>query len=131
MGYGETTTAEIERVATDIVDAAFKLHKKYGPGLLESVCEVCLACELTKRVLNVRRQVVVPIIYENVRLEAGFRLDLLVNDCVIVETKAVEALTDPFVAQVMTYLKLTGIRLGLLINFNSVLLKDGIKRVIL
>jgi len=131
MGFGETTTEEIERVAHEIVDGAFKVHSQLGPGLLESVYEECLAFELTRRGLLVERQVLVPIIYDGVRLDAGFRIDLLVNKCVLVELKAVEKMIPLYDAQVLTYLKLTGIRLGILLNFNSKLLKDGIKRVVL
>src|SRR3954452_10390765 len=131
MVYGETTSPEIERVAKEIVDAAFKIHSKLGPGLLESAYLVVMEYELTKRRLRVQKEVPVPVVYEDVRLDAGYRLDLLVEGCVIVELKAVEKLHPVHEAQVITYLKLTGHRLGILINFNTKLIKDGIKRVIL
>jgi GxxExxY protein len=131
MPFGETTSEEIERVARQIVDSAYKVHTTLGPGLLESVYEVCLAHELEKRGFVVRREVMVPIVYDGVQLDAAFRIDLLVNECVLVELKAVEKLNPLFEAQVLTYLKLTGIRLGILINFNSRLIKDGTKRIVL
>lgn len=118
MKYGESTAPELERVATEIVDAAFKVHKALGPGLLESVYEICLARELTKRGHKVLRQVRVPIVYDGEELDADLRLDLLVDDCLVVEIKAVEQLIPLYDAQLLTYLKLTDKRLGLLINFN-------------
>ena len=123
--------AETDAVARQIVDAAFAVHKTLGPVLLESVYEVCLAHELRKRGLAVCQQVVLPVVYDAVRLDAGLRLDLLVNQCVIVELKAVEHLAPVHRAQVLTYLKITGHRLGLLINFNVPLIKDGIERIAL
>src|SRR3954452_12168378 len=128
MVYGETTSPEIERVAKEIVDAAFKIHSKLGPGLLELAYLVVMEYELTKRGLRVQKEVPVPVVYEDVRLDAGYRLDLLVEGCVIVELKAVEKLHPVHEARVITYLKLTGHRI--LINFNTKLIKDGIKRVI-
>ena len=120
-----------DEVAKEVVDAAFAVHSRLGPGLLESVYEVCLAHELKKRGLKVERQVTLPVVYDEVRLEAGLRIDLLVGDCVLVELKAVEALLPVHKAQVLTYLKLTGFRLGLLINFNVPLVRDGVTRVAL
>jgi GxxExxY protein len=131
MSFGETTTPEIERVAQEIVDAAFKIHSKVGPGLLESTYQTLMIYERTKRGLVVEQEVPVPLIYEEVRLDAGYRLDLLVNGCVIVEIKAVDRLHPVHEAQVITYLKLLNKRLGILINFNVKLIKDGIKRVVL
>jgi GxxExxY protein len=130
MGYGESTSSEVERVATMVVDAVFKVHATLGPGLLESVYSICLAHELRSRGLRVDRELRLPIFYDGVQLEAGLRIDLLVEGCVIVETKSVERMLPVFQAQVLTYLKLTGHTLGLLINFNVPLIKDGIKRVI-
>ena len=127
----EPLPREIEALARQTVDAAFRDHSALGAGLLESVYEVCLAHELTKRGLHVQRQLDLPVIYDNVRLEVGLRLDLLVNQLLIVELKAVEQFRPVHQAQLVTYLKLTGRRLGLLINFNVPLIKDGIKRVIL
>jgi GxxExxY protein len=102
-----------------------------GLGLLESVYSICLAHELRKRGLKVEREVKLPIFYDGVRLDAGLRIDLIVESCIIVETKAVEWLIPVFEAQLLTYLKLTGHTLGFLVNFNVTLIKDGIKRVIL
>src|SRR5882672_6219983 len=120
----------LERVATQIVDAAFKVHSELGPGLLESVYEKCLAYELTKRGLRVQRQVLVPIMYDGVVLDEPLRLDLLVEESVIVEVKAVEKMHPVFHATMLTYLKLSGKRLGFIINFNVRIIKEGIKRVI-
>ena len=122
---------ETDRVARTIVDAGLKVHKALGPGLLESAYEHCLAFELSARGLVVRRQVALPIVYEGQRLDAGYRVDLLVSEAVIVEIKSVEALTRLHQAQVLTYLKLTKLRLGLLMNFNVELFKQGVRRVAL
>jgi len=130
MSYGENTSELIERVAREVVDAAFVVHKKFGPGLLEVIYEACLEHVLKKRGLKVLRQVKVPVYFEGVLLDANLRLDLLVEDCVIVEVKAVERMIPLFDAQCLTYLKLTGHRLCLLINFNVPLIKDGIKRIV-
>lgn len=130
MGFGETTSPEIERVAHEVVDAAFKVHSKLGPGLLESAYRTVMIYELRNRGLDVQWEVPVPVVYEEVKLDAGYRLDLLVNNCVIVELKAVEKLIPLHDAQLLTYLKLTRIRLGLLINFNAKLIKDGLERVV-
>jgi GxxExxY protein len=123
--------AEAERVARAVIDAAFAVHKALGPGLLESVYEACLCHELSKQQISFRSQVWLPVVYDEVRLDAGLRLDLLVAESVIVELKAVEKHNPLFEAQLLTYLKLTGHRLDLLINFNVPLLKDGIKRMVL
>jgi GxxExxY protein len=131
MPYGETTTQRIEEVAREIVDAAFKVHSTLGPGLLESVYQTCLAFELARRNLLVLKEFRVPIIYEGVRIATDLRIDLLVEDCVIVEVKAVEKLIPIFRAKALTYLKLADKRLCLLINFNVEQIKDGIRRVIL
>jgi GxxExxY protein len=130
MGYGESTDPETERIAKVVVDGIFTVHRKLGPGLLESVYSICLAHELRKRGLNVEREVKLPIIYDGVRLEAALRLDMVVESRIIVEAKAVESLIPIFDAQLMTYLKLTGYQLGFLVNFNVVLIKDGLRRVI-
>lgn len=127
----EPLPERVQKTAAAIVDSAFKVHTALGPGLLESVYEACLVHELTKRGYAVRRQVVLPIVYEGLRLDDGLRLDLLVDDDVIVEIKAVERDAPVFLAQVMTYLKLANKRLGLLINFNVHTIKDGIRRVAL
>jgi GxxExxY protein len=119
---------EVERIATALVNAAFKVHKALGPGLLERVYEVCLAYELGKAGFFVRRQVDIPIVYEGIVFEEGLRLDLLINDLVIVEIKAVDLMNPVWRAQVISHLKLTGMPLGFLINFNVPLIKDGIQR---
>jgi GxxExxY protein len=123
--------SETDVVARQIVDAAYRVHRTLGPGLLESVYEVCLAHELRKRGLSIQRELVLPVLYDGIRLDAGLRLDLLVNDTVIVELKAAECLLPIHRAQVLTYLKLTNHRLALLINFNVPLIKDGIERIAL
>jgi len=117
--------------AQQVVDSAFSVHSKLGPGLLESVYEACLAHELEKRSRHVRRQVSLPVFYDGIRLDAGLRLDMVVDDCLVVEIKAVEQLLPVHKAQILTYLKLTGYRLGLLINFNTPLIKHGIQRIVL
>jgi GxxExxY protein len=127
----EPIPKETDEVASKIVDAAFAVHKALGPGLLETVYEVCLLHELSKRGLKAERQVSLPVVYDNFRLDAGLRLDLVVEKQVIVELKAVEALLPIHKAQLLTYLKLSGYRLGLLVNFNSALMKHGIQRIAL
>ncbi|MFQ5954736.1 MAG: GxxExxY protein [Kiloniellales bacterium] len=124
-------SSETDWIATAIVDCAFRVHSELGPGLLESVYEACLVHELAKRNLKVTRQISLPVMYDGVRLDAGLRLDLVVEDQVIVELKAVAAMNPIYEAQLLTYLRLSGKRLGLLINFNVVRIKDGIKRVAL
>lgn len=121
--------AETDRIAALVLDAAFKVHRALGPGLLESAYEACLAHELAALGVPFRTQVVVPIEYDGQRIEAGFRVDIWVADCVIVELKAVDETNRVHEAQVHTYLKLTGMRLGLLINFNVKLLREGIQRI--
>jgi GxxExxY protein len=127
----EPISRETEALAKEIIDAAFKVHKTLGPGLLESVYEVCLCHELSGRNIPFKSQVSMPVVYEDVRLDAGLRLDLVVADKVIVEIKAVQKMQPVFDAQVLTYLKLAGLRLGLLINFNVPLFKERVKRIIL
>ena len=122
---------DTERIASQVVDAAFKVHSALGPGLLESVYETCLLQELRSRSLKAQRQVVLPIIYEGLRIDSGLRLDLMIGGRVVVELKAVERILPVFDAQLLTYLKLSGHRLGLLINFNVARIKDGIRRIIL
>ena len=120
---------EINEITGQIVDAAMKVHSKLGPGLLESAYEACLAYELRKRGLDVGTQVPLPITYEDVQLDVGYRLDLLVRSHVIVELKSVGKMIPLYDAQLLSYLKLSGHKIGLLINFNIVRLKDGIKRL--
>ncbi len=114
-----------------IVDCGMKVHQGLGPGLLESAYEHCLIRELADRGIGVRRQVVLPIVYRGQSLDAGYRLDLLVEEVVIVEIKSVETVTALHHAQVHTYLKLSGLRVGLLMNFNVVLFKQGLRRIVL
>ncbi|MBD3850561.1 MAG: GxxExxY protein [Acidobacteria bacterium] len=114
-----------------VVDAAFQVHKTLGPGLLESVYEECLLYELANRGLDVRRQVQVPLIYKELQFDCGFRIDLLVSDEVVVEIKAVDAVLPIHLAQILTYLKITEKRVGLLINFNKTKIKNGIHRFVL
>jgi GxxExxY protein len=122
---------EENRISKIVVDAAFKVHNTLGPGLLESSYEECLYYELFSRDLLVQKQKPLPLIYEEVKLEIGYRIDLMVENKLIIEIKAVEALNDVHLAQILTYLKLSKCRLGLLINFNVARIKDGIRRVIL
>jgi GxxExxY protein len=118
-------------IARIIVQRAFRIHKCMGPGLLESAYEECLYYELTHDGLKVEKQKPLPLVYQEVKLDMGYRVDLLMNGIVIVEVKSVEALHDVHLAQVLTYLKLSGCKLGLLLNFNVALIKDGIRRVVL
>ena len=122
---------EADRIGRIIVDSAIAVHRTLGPGLLESVYEACLAEELRQRGLIAERQVGVPVTYGEARLEVGFRIDLLVEKCVVVEIKSIDALASIHMAQVLTYLRFSGHRLGYLINFNSTLLKNGLRRLVL
>ncbi len=121
----------VNEIGTSVMDAAFKVHRVLGPGLLETVYEHCLAEELRQAGLAVERQVGVPVVYGDVRLDVGYRLDLLVERAVVVEVKSIENLAPVHSAQVLTYLRFSDIRLGYLINFNTVLLKDGFRRLVL
>lgn len=121
------TENEIARI---IVDAAFQIHKRLGPGLLETVYEVILAHALQRRGLNVDRQVPVPIVFDGIKFNEGFRADLIVEDKVIIELKSVEKVIPVHKKQLLTYLRLTDKKLGLLINFGSELIRDGISRVV-
>src|SRR5262245_38097400 len=116
-------------LARIVVDAAFKVHTKLGPGLLESVYEVVLAHELRKQKLKAERQVPIPIVYESIQFEEGFKADLIVDDLLVLELKSVEQVIPVYKKQLLTYLRLTNKRLGLLINFGAELIKDGISRV--
>jgi GxxExxY protein len=111
-------------ISSKIIGAAIAIHKELGPGLLESTYETCLAYELREIGFNVKQQQALPVVYKNVKLNAGYRIDLLIENKVIVEIKSVEALADIHTAQLLTYLKLKNLKLGLLINFNEVLLKN-------
>jgi len=123
--------SEDERIARLIVDSAYTMHKALGAGLLESVYEPCLCHEFGKRGLVYKRQVVVPLVYDGIKFTEGFRLDVLVEGRIICELKSVEKMENVHLSQMLTYLKLTGNRLGFLINFNVSLIKNGIRRVIL
>ena len=125
----EGLSTDVERLSLQVVDAGLKVHKALGPGLLESAYEHCLAYELQKRGLLVRRQVALPVLYDGQQIDAGYRLDLIVGDAIVVEVKAVDALTRDHEAQVLTYLKLSGMRLGFLMNFNVALFKQGLRRL--
>ena len=121
------TENEISKI---VVDCAFKIHNQYGAGLLESVYERILSYELEKAGLSIKRQFPIPLIHNEVRLDIGFRLDILVMEKVIIEIKSIEELTPLHSKQLLTYLRLTNLRLGLLINFNVNLIKNGIRRVV-
>jgi GxxExxY protein len=113
-----------------IIGEAIYVHKALGPGLLESVYENCLYHRLSKTGVQLTKEQPIPVVFEEVKLECGYRADIVVENKVIIEVKAVEALSDVHKAQVLTYLRLTGLKLGLLMNFNTVYLKDGIKRIV-
>jgi len=120
-----------EEVFKKILDSSFQVHTALGPGLLESAYEECLLYELQQIGLKVEKQKALPLVYKEVKLEAGYRIDLIVENCIIIEIKAVDQLSDIHLAQILTYLKLSNCKLGLLVNFNVRHLKDGIKRVVL
>jgi len=120
---------EINKLTEQILKCAYKVHSELGPRLLESAYEECLFYELTKSGLKVEKQKALPLIYYDVRLDAGYRLDLLVENKVVIEIKAIDAFTDVHIAQVLTYLKLSKCKIGLLLNFNVASLKNGIKRL--
>jgi GxxExxY protein len=118
-----------DEIAREVVDAAYQVHSRLGPGLLESVYESVMAYELTKRGVTAATQQPIPVRYDDVRLDIGFRADLIVEDKVIVELKSIEQLLPVHKKQLLTYLKLTNLRLGLLVNFNVNLIRDGIVRI--
>lgn len=121
------TENEISKI---IIGCAIEVHKRLGPGLLESAYQECLAYELRQKGLKVRKQVPRPIVYKEIKLDHGYRIDLLVNDKVVIEIKCVEFFTDVHKAQLLTYLKLGEYKLGLLLNFHTTVLKNGIKRMV-
>jgi GxxExxY protein len=131
MGYGDILDAATEKVASIVVDAIFRLHSTLGPGLLECVHVHCLVLELESRGLSVQREVAVPIVYMGRSIAPGLRRDMLVENQIVVEAKAAETMHPIYASQTKTYLKLSGKRLGILVNFNVPLIKDGIKRIIL
>jgi GxxExxY protein len=124
----EPIPAALDKIGKAVVDSAFRVHSELGPGLLESIYETCLAHEIIKRGIPIKRQAAIPIVYDGVTFGGGLRLDLLVDDAVVVEVKAVERLLPVFEAQVLSYLKLAKLRLGYLINFNVPLIREGIER---
>lgn len=126
-----TNDTELEKITSEVIDCIFKVHKTLGPGLLESAYETCLMYEIKKRGLKAIKQKNLPLMYDGIKLDAGYRIDILVEDKLILEIKAAESLTDVHLAQVITYLKLSKNKLGLLVNFNVTLIKNGIKRVVL
>ena len=121
------TENEISKI---VVDCALKVHRQLGPGLLESAYQECLFYELSKEGLMVEKEKPMPLVYDNVKLNVGYRVDLMINNKLIIEIKSVECLNDVHLAQILTYMKLSGCKLGLLINFNVALIKNGIKRVV-
>ena len=127
MNFRELSKLE-EEIGKAIVNAAFKIHNELGPGLLEKVYEVCLAHELRKAGYDAKRQIDIPIVYDGIQFDEGLRLDLLVNNLVIAELKAIDLVNPVWEAQVISHLKLTNLNLGYLINFNVPLIKDGIRR---
>ena len=120
----------IEKVGQEIIDSAIKVHRLLGPGLLEKVYQLCLVHELRKRALNVSEQINLPIVFEDLKIENGLRLDILVNDLIIIEVKAVEQILPVHQAQLLSYLRLAEKHPGFLLNFNVPLMKEGIKRFI-
>ena len=124
----EDLSEEEENIGKAIVNAAYTIHKELGPGLLEKVYEACMAHEMRKAGYDVKRQVEIPIFYDGIQFDEGLRLDLLINDLVIIELKAVELVNPVWEAQIISHLKLTGLSLGYLINFNTPLIKNGIRR---
>lgn len=124
------TKEEIEVISKQVVDAAFQVHKEMGPGLVESIYTYCIVHELRLRNLNVQKEVFIPLQYKGVELPKDFRIDILVEDEIVLEIKSVETLHPVFEAQIISYLKLTGKRIGFLINFNVPLIKNGIKRFV-
>jgi GxxExxY protein len=120
-----------EKIFKQLLDCSFTIHSSLGPGLLESAYEECLFYELKNLGFFVRKQVPMPLVYKEIKLDAGYRVDLLLEDSIIVEVKSVESLCDIHLAQILTYLKLSGCNLGLLVNFNVSHLKDGIRRIVM
>jgi len=121
----------LEKLATEVIDHGIQVHKKLGPGLLENAYKECMLYELRKNNLYAEKEVAMPLVYEEMKLDAGYRIDLLVENKLVVELKAVDALNEVHLAQVLTYLKVGNFKLGLLMNFNVKMLKEGIRRIIL
>ncbi|HWE06255.1 MAG TPA: GxxExxY protein [Rhizomicrobium sp.] len=130
MGAGMSSSHNENSIGTAIVAGAMTVHSALGPGLLESAYEFCLAHELSKRGLDIRKQVSIPIVYDELSIENGYRIDLLANDLVVVELKAIEAVTPVHRAQLLSYLRLGGFKLGYLLNFNVAHMRDGVMRLV-
>lgn len=130
MGVEVRRRVEVERIATAVVDSAFAVHSALGPGLLESAYQACLAHELRRRSIAVNCEIVLPVRYAGIVLDAGYRIDMLVEDLIIIENKAVQATTAVHTAQLLSYLKLSNRQLGFLINWNVRRIKDGIRRIV-
>jgi len=126
----ESSRHRADELSKEIIGAAIEVHRRLGPGLLESAYEECLCCELGLKGIKFKRQVPLPVVYKGAKLDCGYRLDLLVEDLVIIEVKAIEAIGPIHEAQLLTYLRLRDSWLGLIINFNVLLLKDGIRRLV-
>ena len=126
----EKTRERLNEISGKIIECSINVHKELGPGMLEGAYEVCLMHELLRAGLKTKSQVTLPIVYQGIRLDAGYRIDLLVEDSVIVELKAIERLLPVHEAQLLSYLRMSDLRLGLLINFNVRLLRDGVRRVV-
>lgn len=124
------TPEELDRVSNEVIGAAIEVHRVLGPGLLESAYEESIAWELGLRKFQLRRQVPIPVVYKDLRIEEGYRVDMIVNERVILELKCVDALDPIHTAQLLTYLKMTGLKLGLLLNFRVDVMRHGIKRVV-
>ena len=124
------TAGQLNAITEQIIGAAMEVHRAIGPGLLESANEVCLVYELRERGFRVEQQKALPVVYRGVQLDCGYRLDIVVNECVIVEVKAVDKLTTVHEAQLLSYLRLLNYRVGLLLNFHCTLLKNGVRRIV-
>ena len=120
----------IEDIGREIVNAAIKVHRALGPGLLESTYQKCLSYELKQKGFKVDTEVLLPIQYENIKIDAGYRIEMIIDDCIIIENKTVNEFIPIHIAQLLTYLKMKDCRLGFLLNWNVTLMKDGIKRVV-
>jgi GxxExxY protein len=127
---GKMSKYNLNDLSAAVVDSAIQVHRALGPGLLESAYEACLVYELRKHALSVQSQVGLPVVYDEVKLEVGYRIDLLVENQIIVELKAIAAIQPIHEAQLLSYLKLSNLKIGLLLNFNVKLMKDGIKRIV-
>jgi GxxExxY protein len=124
-------SSDVEKIATEIVDAAITVHRTLGPGLLESAYQLCLFHELSKRGFTVDKEIVLPILYDGILIESGYRIDMRVNNCILIENKTVDQLLPIHEAQLLTYMRLSNIHLGFLLNWKVKLMKDGIKRMII